>query len=1522
MAFVSFAQNAEDLMLWRALRHVERGFWIDAGAADPDEWSVTRAFHDRGWTGVNVEPSAHYFSRLRAARPGDINLRVALGAQPGSRPFHVVEDTGLSTFDGELARSHARAGFHVRPSAVEVCTLADICRWHAPAQIHFLKIDVEGAEAEVLAGADFTRFRPWIVLVEATVPLSDQRTEAGWEPILAGHGYRFVWFDGLNRFYVAPEHVDMLVPAFATPPNHLDDWMLAADRERRNRLAELAASLEAAKLIEARATVERERAAIERERQRADIVASLAARDEALRAAEAAETDAAWLRLSIEALREAASTPEPPPPEPLPEPPPPEPPEPEIIVQPPVPPRRRFMARVLLPFWRLIRPMARPIAWRVRTFMTAELRDDLRAALRDDPRGVPASIPAPAERAFDDHGGSSAEAVRPAPVPEHARAPRRAVHQFHPSIAAGDAITNGMMLTRARLRSLGFESEIYVENSADLPDAARTLEDLPEHDDYVLMVHHSLGHPGIERIAAIAAPKILVYHNITPAPLLDHPHLKAMAVLGREQLGFWRTRVAAAIGVSAYNSVELRRAGFPVVRTCQLLFDVDRLRERAVRVEHAGDPFTILFVGRIVPSKGQADLVDAFAAFRAAFRDRPSRLVLVGRTFAGSEAYEAEIRRRIERHRLAGSVVLTGGVDDETLHEWFARADIFASMSLHEGFGVPLVEAMAHGLPIAALASGAVPLTLGDGGIQVGTADGMPRALLTLATDPAARASLVDARAERLDAFAWARQQDALIESLAIAGAVRPLGAPTDPPAFDLTVAGHVNGSYSLATVNRTLALALDAEAPGRIGLLPVEGESASLVDVPGAQWERLEALASRERSRIGPAVVISQHYPVWVPDPAAPLRLAYLFWEESLVPDHVVTVLNDGFDAVLAPSRFVAKVLVDSGVVVPVRTVGFAPPLEAFARMPDRERRADRPFTFLHVSSAFPRKGLDLLLAAYARAFGAGERVRLLVKTFPNPHNEAARQIADLRARCPGLNEIVHFDEDLPLEAVAGLYRDADAMVLPSRGEGFNIPAAEAAAAGIPLIVSAAGGHRDFLGPDEARLVDGRHAVSTSHLASEGSIWFEPDLDALARAMRDCVDQPDAARARAERARSAVLDRLDARRFARRVLAEVGALIGTPPPAPPARIAILTTWGVRCGIAEYAAMLVGAMPAAVSALTILADTRSDARDAPRVVPAWRLGEDFDADQVARAIARQDPGVLLVQHQPGLFSWERLAALLADPRVRGRTIVVTLHNTRSLDALDPVARDALAASLAHVARVIVHSPEDLDRLRGAGIAHVVVIPQGVPSSPAQARGARPLLRDDAPVIGAYGFLLPPKGFGSLIEALKILRLTWPRATLRMVTALYDQGPSEVEHHRLRRLAHDIGVGNEVEWHTGFLPPDTSQALLAGCDLLVLPYRPTPEASSAALRTALASLVPTAVTPLDIFREAGEAVARLSGETPDEIAGGVEALLKDADRRRALAGRQQAWLRERSWSVIAGRTFRMLEALHAERPRGE
>lgn len=243
MPFVSYAQNFEDVMLWRALRDIKHGFYLDIGAADPVDMSVTRAFHDAGWRGVNVEPNRDYFERLRASRPADVNLDVAVGAAPGRRIFHEIPQTGLSTLDEAIAAGHRDAGWTVESRTVQLLTLAEICRDHAPADIHFLKIDVEGAEAEVLAGADFQTYRPWIVLLEATRPLTTIAA-LDWEPLILAADYMFVWFDGLNRFYVARERHAELRRHFELPPNCFDDFV-KYDFAAETRLAARTADLEA-----------------------------------------------------------------------------------------------------------------------------------------------------------------------------------------------------------------------------------------------------------------------------------------------------------------------------------------------------------------------------------------------------------------------------------------------------------------------------------------------------------------------------------------------------------------------------------------------------------------------------------------------------------------------------------------------------------------------------------------------------------------------------------------------------------------------------------------------------------------------------------------------------------------------------------------------------------------------------------------------------------------------------------------------------------------------------------------------------------------------------------------------------------------------------------------------------------------------------------------------------------------------------------------------------------------------------
>jgi len=225
MSFISYAQNFEDVMLWRALKHIDQGFYIDVGANDPDQDSVTKAFYERGWRGINIEPVPQWFERLEKARPRDVNLQLALGAEPGEITLYEIPDTGLSTAEKEFAERHeAERGYQRRELRVKMDTLSRVCDKFHLAPIHFLKIDVEGAEKAVLQGADFGKIRPWIILLEATLPNSQEESYSDWEPLLLNAGYEYVYFDGLNRYYVADEH-ENLKAAFKAPPNVFDGFV-------------------------------------------------------------------------------------------------------------------------------------------------------------------------------------------------------------------------------------------------------------------------------------------------------------------------------------------------------------------------------------------------------------------------------------------------------------------------------------------------------------------------------------------------------------------------------------------------------------------------------------------------------------------------------------------------------------------------------------------------------------------------------------------------------------------------------------------------------------------------------------------------------------------------------------------------------------------------------------------------------------------------------------------------------------------------------------------------------------------------------------------------------------------------------------------------------------------------------------------------------------------------------------------------------------------------------------------------
>jgi FkbM family methyltransferase len=238
MTVVSYAQANEDLLLFDALREVspEVGFYIDVGANDPEKDSVTKLFYDQGWRGVNIEPSPEWFARLTEARVRDINIQAVASNRPGNIMFHDVLGEQLGTVVDEYAKRHSDLGKSLRSSCMKTVTLTQICEKHAPKEIHFLKIDVEGHEAEVLEGMDFARFRPWILIIEATEPNTSTPTHQRWDQGVRDAGYHFVFTDILNRYYVANEHAE-LTSNLSTSAHEYTARRLARLEKERDELA-------------------------------------------------------------------------------------------------------------------------------------------------------------------------------------------------------------------------------------------------------------------------------------------------------------------------------------------------------------------------------------------------------------------------------------------------------------------------------------------------------------------------------------------------------------------------------------------------------------------------------------------------------------------------------------------------------------------------------------------------------------------------------------------------------------------------------------------------------------------------------------------------------------------------------------------------------------------------------------------------------------------------------------------------------------------------------------------------------------------------------------------------------------------------------------------------------------------------------------------------------------------------------------------------------------------------------------
>jgi L-malate glycosyltransferase len=348
------------------------------------------------------------------------------------------------------------------------------------------------------------------------------------------------------------------------------------------------------------------------------------------------------------------------------------------------------------------------------------------------------------------------------------------IHQWVPAAHRGDAIGDSARTVRAMLREAGHDSEIFAMTiDDDLRGDVLPYADAAANEGDVTIFHFALPSPMTEAFARLKGARVLQYHNITPAAFFApyDANLFRLAALGRQELATLAGRVDLALGDSDFNRQELEALGFHPTAVMPIAVNTERItdappRPALERILRDG-LINILFVGRIVPNKRIEDHVRLAEMYKR-YIDSYYRFIFVGR-YDGIPRYYAQIRALIAQYEmLPDRFWFTGPVPDADLAAFYRWSDAYVSLSEHEGFCVPLVEAMAADVPVVAYAAGAVPETLGGAGLLFEPKDLEVAAELlgSVVYDRRVRAGVLEGQRRRLQDFARWRIEERLNEVL------------------------------------------------------------------------------------------------------------------------------------------------------------------------------------------------------------------------------------------------------------------------------------------------------------------------------------------------------------------------------------------------------------------------------------------------------------------------------------------------------------------------------------------------------------------------------------------------------------------------------------------------------------------------------------------------------------------------------------------------------------------------------------
>jgi len=1085
------------------------------------------------------------------------------------------------------------------------------------------------------------------------------------------------------------------------------------------------------------------------------------------------------------------------------------------------------------------------------------------------------------------------------------------LHQFSPAVSVGDGVTNSLFITQNILLELGFKSDIYSNHiDEELEDKILHIDSYNPSKDQILLYHHSIGHIHHDLIMEFADKKILVYHNITPSHFFkNNEHLQQACDLGREQLKSAKDSFIGSYADSEYNTLELKSYAYNSSQVIPLLIDTHRHKRiisNELIIKKYASSYNILFVGRVVSNKCQHQLVDVLYYLEQQSIDNV-KLFLVGGV--SEPSYNDFLHNYIKNLGLQDKVVITGKVNDADLSAYYENADLYLSLSEHEGFAIPLVEAMRYDIPVLSYDSGGISTTLGEKGLlSFKAANRVAKKVTDIMDNPYKRVEILKYQREHLKNFSYENLKDKFASYLSSLGievlSTRQDRTNTENHAdnkINYQIEGPFDTSYSLAIVNNNLAKSF-YESGDNVRLYSTEGYGNF---TPSQEFLKNNPLSNEiytnELKQVD--VTIRNLYPPRTNAMKGCHKVLGPYgWEESAFPREYVEQFNARLSLVSCMSKYVKDVMLRNGVLVPTSVTGIG--VDHILQHKAEKIAYDLPsdFKLLHISSCFPRKGVDILLKAFEALIDKDIKISLIIKTFANPHNKIDSMLGELSQKTR--DKILLINEDIDISQINYLYENCDCLVAPSRGEGFGLPMAEAMLFDLPVITTGYGGQLDFCNIENSWLIDYSFAKAKTHLNLFNSYWAEPSVKSLQENILNVYNADvDEIKLKTQKAKKNIVDNYTWNNVTQRLKK---ALTKQQLPKR-VDVAWVSSYNTKCGIASYSKTLLEHIQNSFDSISIFADIVQDnqlldLRFEKNVTRSWSSRFDKDSSNLIKLLKDSPFTDIVIQFNFAFFSMQNLKDIILANK--DKRVIIEFHSVQdvSIKGLE-ASLGSIKEVLKDITQIIVHNIDDLNLLKGFGIVqNVTLLPLGV-----SVVNSRHQKKDNKTTIASYGFLLPHKGVLELIEAFGTLHKTLPNTHLLLLNALYPAQISQDYLLKCQNKIDSLNLNGHVTLISDYLPIKESRNLLSSADLLVLAYKKTQESASAAIREMLAINRPVLCTKQNIFNDVSDIVHFVDGYTPSEISESIIELLSDTSRLNSKAKLQEEWIKECSWKNV-GKKF--------------